>query len=147
MKLNVVFWTSNNIRNAFRFKDQIPISMNSSVIYKYKCNICNDVYNSKRRYEINQNHFVILNWNSHLTSLKNLYRYIYLKTIRSLLLCILVAMVKQYARKQFISNYHELCNFVVFIIAWKREQWFTKDLANNMLVLFSLFEIYRSFYV
>ena len=44
MKLNDVFWSSNKIRNAFRFTDQIPIDMNSNVIYKYNCNICNDVY-------------------------------------------------------------------------------------------------------
>ena len=44
MKLNVVFQSWNKIRNVFRFKDQIPIYMNSNVIYKYKCNICNDVY-------------------------------------------------------------------------------------------------------
>ena len=44
MKLNVVFRSWNKIRNAFHFEDQIPIYMNSNVIYKYKCNICNDVY-------------------------------------------------------------------------------------------------------
>ena len=44
VKLNVVFRSSNRIRNAFRFKDLIPSYMNSKVIYKYKCNICNDVY-------------------------------------------------------------------------------------------------------
>ena len=44
MKLNVVFQSSKKICNASRFKDQIPIYMNSNVIYKYKCNICNDVY-------------------------------------------------------------------------------------------------------
>ena len=43
-KLNVSFRSWNKIRNAFRFMDQIPIYMNSSLIYKYKCNICNDVY-------------------------------------------------------------------------------------------------------
>ena len=43
-KLNVLFRPSNKIRNAFRLKDHIPIRMNSNVIYKYKCNICNDVY-------------------------------------------------------------------------------------------------------
>ena len=42
--MNVVFRPSNRIRNAFRFKDQIPKYMNSKVIYKFKCNICNDVY-------------------------------------------------------------------------------------------------------
>ena len=44
MKLNVVFWSSKKNGNASRFKDQIPIYMNSNVIYKYKCNICNNVY-------------------------------------------------------------------------------------------------------
>ena len=44
MKLNVVFRSLNKIRNAFHFKDQISIYMNSNVIYEYKCNICNDVY-------------------------------------------------------------------------------------------------------
>ena len=31
-------------------------------------------------------------------------------------------MAKQYEPKQFISNYYELCNLVVFIIAQKCEQ-------------------------
>ena len=44
MKLNVLFRSSNKIRNAFCSKDQIRIYINSNVIYKYKCNICNDVY-------------------------------------------------------------------------------------------------------
>ena len=44
IKLNVVFRSSNRIRNAFRFKDVIPSSLNSKVIYKFTCNICNDVY-------------------------------------------------------------------------------------------------------
>ena len=38
-------------------------------------------------------------------------------------------MVRQYAPTQFISNYDELCNLVVFIVAWKCEQLFTKDFA------------------
>ena len=44
IKLNVTFRSSNRIRNAFRFKYQIPKYMNSKVIYKFKCNICNDAY-------------------------------------------------------------------------------------------------------
>ena len=36
IKLNVVFRSSNRIRNAFRFKDQIPKYMNSKVIYNRK---------------------------------------------------------------------------------------------------------------
>ena len=47
MKLNVVFRSSNKICNVFRFKDQISNYINSNVIYKYKCNICNDVYTNR----------------------------------------------------------------------------------------------------
>ena len=36
--------TSFKIRNTFRFNDQIPIYMNSDLIYKYKCNISNHAY-------------------------------------------------------------------------------------------------------
>ena len=49
MKLTVLFQSLNKIRNTFCFKDQIPIYMNSDVIYKYKCNICSDVYISKTK--------------------------------------------------------------------------------------------------
>ena len=44
-----LFRSSNRIRNAFRFKDQIPKYINSKVIYKFKCNICNDVYISETK--------------------------------------------------------------------------------------------------
>ena len=43
MKMNFVLRLSNKIRNAFRFKDQIPLYMNSNAIYKHKYNICNDI--------------------------------------------------------------------------------------------------------
>ena len=43
-KFFVIFKSSNRIRNDFRFKDIIPTFMNSKVVYKFKCNICNDVY-------------------------------------------------------------------------------------------------------
>ena len=180
MKLNVVLRSSNKICNAFHFKDQIPIYLNSNVIYKwYKCHICNDVYivdtkrhllvrlyehlgrsiltekplkyNEKdaavvRKHCYQKNHPVdsfcfSLNGNAannyHLkftcyfkietvncyfkieTSLKNQCHYIYLKTIDSLLMWIMLSMVKQYALKQIISNYYELCNLVVFIIPWE----------------------------
>ena len=42
--LNVVFRSSNRIRNVFRFKDQIPKYMNSKVICKFKYYICNNLY-------------------------------------------------------------------------------------------------------
>ena len=44
LKINIIFKSSNIIRNAFRFKDTIPTFMNSKVVYKFKYNICNDVY-------------------------------------------------------------------------------------------------------
>ena len=44
IQLNVVFRLSNRMCISFWFKDQIPKYMNSKVIYKFKCNICNDVY-------------------------------------------------------------------------------------------------------
>ena len=49
IKLNVVFKTSNLLRNAFRFKDQLPKCIKSKVLYKYKCDICNNVYISKTK--------------------------------------------------------------------------------------------------
>ena len=49
IKLNVVFKTSNRLRNAFRFKDQLPKCINSKVLYKYKCDICNNVYIGKTK--------------------------------------------------------------------------------------------------
>ena len=53
IKLNVVFRSSNRIRNAFRFKDQIPKYLNSKVIYKFKCNIYNDTYiGEKKRHSL-----------------------------------------------------------------------------------------------
>ena len=42
--MNVVFRSSNRIRNSFWFKDRIPKYMKSKVIYTFNCNICNDVY-------------------------------------------------------------------------------------------------------
>ena len=40
-------------------------------------------------------------------------------------------MIKQYALQEFISNYYELVNLVVFITSWKCEQWFTNDIAKK----------------
>ena len=50
--MNVAFRSSNKIRHAFRFKDQIPKYMNSKVIYKFKCNIYNDVYIGETKADI-----------------------------------------------------------------------------------------------
>ena len=47
--MNFVLRSSDRIRNAFWFKDQIPKYINSKVIYKFKRSICNDVYISKMK--------------------------------------------------------------------------------------------------
>ena len=49
IKLNIVFKTSNRLRNTFRFKYQLPKYINSKVLYKYKCDICNNVYIGKTK--------------------------------------------------------------------------------------------------
>ena len=49
IKLNAVFKTSNRLRNAFRFKDQLPKCINSKVLYKYKCDICDNIYIGKTK--------------------------------------------------------------------------------------------------
>ena len=49
IKLNVVFRTSNRLCNTFRFKEQLPKYINSKVLYKYKCDICNNVYIGKTK--------------------------------------------------------------------------------------------------
>ena len=56
VKLNVVFKSSNRLKNAFRFKDIIPKSLNSKAIYKFTCNTCNSVYlgKTKRHYLVRQ---------------------------------------------------------------------------------------------
>ena len=49
VKLLVVFASSNIIRSAFRFKNPLSKSFNLNMIYKYKCNIGNDVYISETK--------------------------------------------------------------------------------------------------
>ena len=43
-KLEVVFRTTQRMSSCFRFKDAIPRSLLSGVIYEYKCPICNSRY-------------------------------------------------------------------------------------------------------
>ena len=52
IKLNVVFKTSNRLRNAFRFKDQLPKCINSKVLYKYKRDIFNNAYIGKTKRDL-----------------------------------------------------------------------------------------------
>ena len=52
-KLTVIFKSSNRLGNYFKFKDRIPKSLLSGVIYRYLCDRCNSVYigKTKRYYE------------------------------------------------------------------------------------------------
>ena len=43
-KLKLVFKTSNRLSSFFSYKDKLPASLDSHVIYKYSCAICNDSY-------------------------------------------------------------------------------------------------------
>ena len=47
IKLAVVFTTNFKMKSLFKFKDIIPTSLRSSVIYKYNCSRCNSVYVGK----------------------------------------------------------------------------------------------------
>ena len=49
IKPKVVFKTSIRLCNAFRFKGQLPKCINSKVLYKFKCDICNNVYIGKAK--------------------------------------------------------------------------------------------------
>ena len=44
IKFNVIFKSSNRLKIYFRLNDNILHAINSTVIYKYKCNICKDNY-------------------------------------------------------------------------------------------------------
>lgn len=45
--LRVVFKVQRRMRQCFRFKDKIPESLRSYIVYKYTCKICNDFYIGK----------------------------------------------------------------------------------------------------
>ena len=51
-KLRVIFNSNNRLRNFFSFKDKVPISVRSLVLYRFTCNSCNAVYigKTKRHY-------------------------------------------------------------------------------------------------
>ena len=48
-KLQVMFNSNNRLRNFFGFKDKIPLSVRSHVLYRYTCDCCNAVYIGKTR--------------------------------------------------------------------------------------------------
>ena len=49
VKLLVIFNSNNRLRNFFSFKDKIPISVRSHILYRYTCDGCNAVYIGKTR--------------------------------------------------------------------------------------------------
>ena len=48
-KLRVIFNSNNRLRNFFNFKDKIPISVRSHILYRYTCDGCNAIYLGKTR--------------------------------------------------------------------------------------------------
>ena len=48
-KLRVIFNSNNRLRNFFSFKDKVPLSVRSLVLYRFTCNSCNAVYIGKTR--------------------------------------------------------------------------------------------------
>ena len=52
--LRIVFKSSNRLRSGFSFKDSLPISMDSHLLYQYTCDMCNHVYlgETRRHYQV-----------------------------------------------------------------------------------------------
>ena len=48
-KLQVIFNSNNRLRNFCSFKDKIPISVRSHILYRYTCDVCNAIYIGKTR--------------------------------------------------------------------------------------------------
>ena len=46
-KLRVIFQTNNRLKNYFRFKDSVPETLRSSLIYKFSCGSCTASYIGK----------------------------------------------------------------------------------------------------
>ena len=44
VRLHFAFRTNNRIGSFFHLKDRIPSYLRSRVVYKYKCNVCDDIY-------------------------------------------------------------------------------------------------------
>ena len=43
-KLQLIFKSQNKLCNNFRFKDNVPQIIASSVVYKFQCGLCNESY-------------------------------------------------------------------------------------------------------
>ena len=46
-KLKAIFSSSSKIANHFHFKDVLPKKLCSGIVYSFKCNSCNAIYNGK----------------------------------------------------------------------------------------------------
>ena len=60
--VRVIFKTQRRLQSCFTFKDKIPESLRSYIVYRYKCNSCNEIYIGKtdRHYYVrNCEHFGI----------------------------------------------------------------------------------------
>ena len=47
--LQVVFQSRKPLSTQFTFKDKINTILHSNLVYKFKCNICNDIYYGKTK--------------------------------------------------------------------------------------------------
>ena len=48
-KLQVIFNSNNRLRNYLSFKDKIPLSVRSHILYRYTCDVCKGIYIGKTR--------------------------------------------------------------------------------------------------
>ena len=48
-KIQIIFNSNNRLRNFFSFKDRIPISVRSHILYKYTCDGCKAIYIGKTK--------------------------------------------------------------------------------------------------
>ena len=46
-KLRAIFHTNNRLRNYFRFKDSVPETLRSNLVYKFSCGSCTACYIGK----------------------------------------------------------------------------------------------------
>ena len=53
-KLKIVFSSPNRLRNGFSFKERLPRDMDSMLLYKFTCGVCNSTYigETKRHFTV-----------------------------------------------------------------------------------------------
>ena len=49
LNIRVVFKPSRTIQSLFKFKDVVPVELQSSIIYKYNCSCCNATYTGRNK--------------------------------------------------------------------------------------------------